>query len=230
MKLYAFHLFISLLIGGQLSAAIDLDTTIIVNNVTFKVQTSEIRSQQKSTLTISNSTRIILSDTLASVGLSTPALIDFNTDGNLDIKLRRISEDGQSYLYYLYIFDSKNNTFVLIEDFDKIERATQIKNSHNYYYSFPSSNIGDIWISKLYYIKDFKLIYAGEMIGNVGSFNTSKNPPVFPQTIDLFKISNDTHENKENVLSFKEDIQRLEDIETLIAFYWPIFLNKYKDE
>jgi hypothetical protein len=99
-------------------------------------------------------------------------LEDFDRDGNLDIRIRYISNPGG--LSELVMFDKKHKTFKDIGDFSDFFSPEKVENT-KFWYSYHRSGCADSnWDSDLFYIKNFKAIKAGNISGR-GCEGETKN-------------------------------------------------------
>lgn len=89
---------------------------------------------------------------------------DFNNDGYKDIRINYLS--NVPAVQDLLLFDKKNNTFKLVENFSAYPDPKAIPGS-KYYYSYHRSGCADMnWDSDLFFIKDFKTT----RIGNISAY------------------------------------------------------------
>lgn len=133
---------------------------------------------------------------------------DFNEDGILDIRLYQMSNiGGQSELI---VYDSKNNQFKPVENFDQFFQPTKLKNT-KYWYTYHKSGCADInWGSELYKIEKFVAVEIGDIKG-IGCDGEEESG------IFAFKVKG---EKREKVYSEKRELGYYGDKWDFIEAYW----------
>ncbi len=195
-----------------------LDTTLIVNNNSIKINTKKINNNSMLFSVFCNS-EITTIDTIHDCdALFKIELIDFDKDKNLDLMLTYI---GNNPTYLLYLFDSENNSFRFINNYMSFPDAIQLRSNSSFYYSYSRAGCADFnWESRLFTIENYKIVEKGYIWGQGCEFETDK----YPQEINIYKITNDDKRNKVEIetLPFLQYIPNFGD-------KWD-FLNKYWNE
>lgn len=140
---------------------------------------------------------------------------DFNEDGYMDIQLNYlINLPGVDDLL---LYDTNNENFKLVKNFDNYPSAIKIKGS-NYYYSYHRSGCADAnWESDLFYIKNFECFKVGNISGK-GCEGEKRNG------IIISKIKN----NKKIEIEFiKREADYYKDKWEFIDNYWKINYRKF---
>lgn len=199
------------------------DTTFLVNKQNFRFTINDI-DEENATLTFIRNSKKIKTDTISSIGLGSFKFIDFNKDGNNDIQFTYL---GNNPTFYLYLFDSKNNEFKNVKDFDKFSYSTQLKTNPKYYYSYHRAGCADYnWVSDLFYIDNFTAVHIGHIYGQGCEFEIEENP----QVIKIFKITDNNEENKKQIekLPYAKNITRFEEKWDFIENYWNANYKKFE--
>mgnify|MGYP000876488451 CR=1 FL=1 len=214
MKKYLFSLFLfySTILFAQENNS---DTSFVINKLTFKIQTSEISSDQVA-LKIYRNTKLIQVDTLNAEGLSSLKFPDFDKDGYKDIMLTHI---GNNFTYDLYLFDKARNLFRLVKGFDRFPESQQLKTNSKYYFSYHRAGCADMnWVSDLFFINNFKTIHIGKIYGK----GCDADIKLEPQIIEIYKISYNTEDNEKLIarLPYQKNIPDFGGIWDFIKRYW----------
>lgn len=199
------------------------DTTFVVNKQNFQFTINDI-DEENVTLTFIRNSKNIKTDTISSIGLGNFEFIDFNKDGNTDIQFTYL---GNNPTFYLYLFDSKNNEFKNVKDFDKFSYSIQLKTNPKYYYSYHRAGCADSnWVSDLFYIDNFAAIHIGHIYGQGCEFEIEKNP----QVIEIFKITGTNGENKKQIekLPYAKNITKFDKKWDFIEKYWNANYMKFE--
>lgn len=191
------------------------DTTMIINNQNFAIQTKDI-NEDFVLLTVNS----LLLDTLDSGGLLNLEFIDFNNDNNKDILVSFIANNPTSYLY---LFDPTNNKFQFLENFMEFSDASQLKAFPKFYFSYHRAGCADLnWVSALFKIENFKVIQLGYIHG--------KGCEDQEQVIEIYKIRDNNEENQQLIekLPYSKNIPKFEDKWTFMEKYWNKNFEKFK--
>jgi len=152
------------------------DSTFVVDHMEFKVLAC--RSEQGSFAQLLGPN----SDTLTIKGVAGRITIfDYNQDGFLDVSFSYL---GNFYSADLYLYNEQTKAYQQLEGFPEVSDSEMLRLNPNYFYSYRPSGCADMnWISKLFYIEDFKIYVIGEIHAK-GCISTES-----PQEIEVLKIA-----------------------------------------
>jgi len=199
------------------------DTSFINNQRKIAVKTKSLNSDFV-LLTIFCNSKQILTDTLDKAGLLKLEYVDFNTDKSKDILL---TYSGNNPTYFLYLFDTKTNTFKNVKGFDSFPDARQLTTNSTYYYSYHRAGCADLnWVSDLFVIENFKAIQKGHIYGQGCEFEIKANP----QVIEIYKVLHNNEENKKMIgkLPLLKYIPNFNDKWDFIEKYWNKNYSKFQ--
>jgi hypothetical protein len=142
---------------GPDTVVISYDSATIYHDKYYAIY----RSDEQMMYIVSNTRQVILKQP----GLGSDFLfVDFNDDGMKDIVVNYKSDvpDAKALL----LFDYKQETFRLVEDFDQYPEPVPIQGTP-FYYSYSRTGCADFdWRSELFYIKDYKAYKSGYIVVN----------------------------------------------------------------
>ena len=231
MKKYTILLFLLLLGAGASGQQVLSDTTLIVNGHPYRFLTTYTYDDGNTTLTIFHNSKIAKTAQLDIEGLPNVTYPDFNSDGNNDIL---ISSFGMYNQYELYLYDELSNSYRLVDDNNRFPSAKQLGTNPGYYYSYQATGCADMyWVSSLFFIKDFRAIPVGKILGNCCGGPPNSDPKDYPLVISIYKIANDGSSERLvpiEELPYHECIPNFEDKWNFIEKYWNKNYKKYADE
>lgn len=191
------------------------DTTVTMNKHKFFIHTNDVNNEDI-LFQVSCESKTILSDTLDSGGLFYIQLIDFNKDGYSDVMFEY---SGNNDTQLLYLFNSTDNTFRTVVNFEEYPSAMQLKANPKYYYSYHRAGCSDEnWVSDLFSIENFKAVQFGHIEGKGCDGDTIR----WPQAIFIYRIIGDDEAKEKLVakLPYLKNIPTFGDKWDFIKKYW----------
>jgi len=121
-------------------------------------------------------------------GMSRYYLEDFDNDGWNDLSIEYYTSIPD--IKELFLYDPKSKTYRQVNDMTSFPASRKLID--NYYFSYRRSGCADAnWISDLFKIVDYKIVFLAEIYGQGWEADTRSEP----QKIELFKVAKNTKDS-----------------------------------